>query len=410
MNTQEIIKSFEQFKEVKNIDKATLMAVLEEVLLSMLIKKYGTDQKLNIVINPERGDLQIWRTRLVVADAELTDEGVQIRLTEAKKIDSDFEIGEEVSEEVHFSDFGRRNILSIRQQLMTKIQELDREHIYKKYKERLNEIILAEVYQIFKKELIVLDEDGNELILPKSEMINKDFYKKGDTLCALVFRVESIGGNPRITLSRTAPAFLEKLLERDVPEVFDGLITIKKVVREPGERAKVVVESYDDRIDPVGACVGVKGNRIHGVVRELRQENIDVINHTSNTQLLIQRALSPAKINHVTLAEDHKKASVYLDSDQVALAIGKGGVNIKLASKLCGVELEIYREDVNLEDIHLDEFSSDIDPWIIETLKKIGCDTARSVLDLSVSELVRRTDLEEETVLEIIKILKAEFE
>lgn len=411
MSTLKLIESFSEFKEFKNIDRVTMMSIIEDVFRSLLRKKYGTDEHVDIILNPEKGDLEIWVNREIVRDEEVENDATEIGITEAKKIEPDFEIGEEVSEQIHIEDFGRRNILALRQNLVSRVLDLEKDSIYKKYKERIGEIITGEVYQVWKKEILVLDDEGNELILPKTEQIPTDYFKKGDSLRAVVIKVEMRNSSPIVVLSRTSPVFLERLFELEVPEVFDGLITIKKIVREPGERAKVAVESYDDRIDPVGACVGMKGSRIHGIVRELRNENIDVINFTNNPQLFIQRALSPAKITSITLNNEDMRAEVYLKADQVSLAIGKGGYNIKLAGRLTGYELDVYREEDNdLDDVDLDEFSDEIDGWIIDELKSIGCDTARSVLDLSVGELVKRTELEEETVNEVVKILKSEFE
>jgi transcription termination/antitermination protein NusA len=416
MESINLIESFSEFKELKNIDRATLMSIIEDVFRSMLLKKYGSDDNFDIIVNPDRGEIEIWHNREVVDDefAEDSfdyDEAKHIGLTPAKKIDADLEIGEEITTPVKLDDFGRRAVLAVRQNLVSKILELEKDSIYKKYKERVGEIMTGEVYQIWKKELLILDEDGNELLLPKSEQIPSDFFKKGDTIRAVVARVDMKNNSPIIILSRTSPAFLERLFELEVPEVFDGLITIKKIVREPGERAKVAVESYDDRIDPVGACVGMKGSRIHGIVRELRNENIDVINYTNNAQLFITRALSPAKITSVKIDEESKRAEVFLKPDQVSLAIGKGGHNIKLAGKLTGYEIDVYRDtDVDVEDVDLEEFADEIESWILDELKAVGCDTAKSVLELSVDELVKRTDLEEETVKEVRNILQAEFE
>jgi N utilization substance protein A len=411
MDSLNLIESFSEFKEFKNIDRVTMMSILEDVFRGMLRKKYGTDDHIDIILNVEKGDLEIWMNREIVPDEELEDSGTQIAYSEAIKIEPDFEIGEEVSEKIEIDDFGRRNILALRQNLISRVLELEKDNIYKKYKERIGEIITGEVYQIWKKEILVLDDEGNELVLPKTEQIPSDFFKKGDSLRAVVYKVDLRNGSPQVILSRTSPVFLERLFELEVPEVFDGLITIKKIVREPGERAKVAVESYDDRIDPVGACVGMKGSRIHGIVRELRNENIDVINFTGNNQLLITRALSPAKITSITLDEENKRAEVYLKPDQVSLAIGKGGHNIKLASKLTGYEIDVYREGAeDVDDVDLDEFSDEIDPWILDELKAIGCDTARSVLEINPDDLVKRTDLEEETVKEVIRILRSEFE
>jgi N utilization substance protein A len=406
-----LIESFAEFKEFKNIDRATMMGILEDVFRNMIIKKYGSDENFDIIINIDKGDLEVWRNREIVEDGEVEDDNKQIAYSDAVKIEPDFEVGEEVSEEVRLNDFGRRAVLSFRQNLVARIGELEKDSVYRKYKDRVGEIVSGEIYQVWKKEVLILDEDGNELIIPKTEQIPSDFYKKGENSRAVVLRVEMKNNNPQIILSRTSPAFLEKLFEQEVPEVFDGLITIKKIVREPGVRAKVAVESYDDRIDPVGACVGMKGSRIHGIVRELRNENIDVINFTGNNTLYITRALSPAKITSIKLDEAAKRAEVYLKPDQVSLAIGKGGLNIKLASRLTGYEIDVYRDsEVDSEDVDLDEFADEIDGWIIDELKNIGCDTAKSVLELPVDDLVKRTDLEEETIKEVMKILKAEFE
>jgi N utilization substance protein A len=416
MESINLIESFSEFKEVKNIDRATLMSIIEDVFRSMLLKKYGSDENFDIIVNPDRGDIEIWHNREVVDDefAEDSfdyDEAKHIGLTEAKKIDDDLEIGEETTTPVKLLDFGRRAVLAVRQNLVSKILELEKDSLYKKYKERVGELMTGEVYQIWKKELLILDEEGNELLLPKTEQIPSDFFKKGDTIKAVIQRVDMKNNSPIIVLSRTSATFLERLFEMEVPEVFDGLITIKKIVREPGERAKVAVESYDDRIDPVGACVGMKGSRIHGIVRELKNENIDVINFTSNPSLFITRALSPAKITSVKIDEETKRAEVFLKPDQVSLAIGKGGHNIKLAGKLTGYEIDVYRDtDIDLEDVDLEEFSDEIESWILDELKNIGCDTAKSVLELSTEELVKRTDLEEETVNEIKLILQSEFE
>lgn len=411
MENINLIDSFQEFKEGKNIDRATLMRILEDVFRSMLIKKYGTDANFDIIVNPDKGDLEVWRNREIVEDGAVEDPNQQIAYSEAIKIEPDFEVGEEVSEEFKLIEFGRRAILSIKQNLMAKLGELEKGSIYETYKEKLGEIVTGEVYQVWKKEILILDDEGNELILPKTEQIPSDYFKKGDNLRAVVVRVEIKNSNPLIILSRTSPKFLEKLFETEVPEIYDGLITIKNIVREPGERAKVAVESYDDRIDPVGACVGMKGSRIHGIVRELRNENIDVINYTSNIQLYISRALSPAKVTKVELDEETKSADVYLKPDQVSLAIGKGGHNIKLAGKLTGYEIDVYREsDNDADDVELTEFSDEIEAWIIDEFKAIGCDTARSVLELSDSDLLKRTDLEEETIIEVKKILRAEFE
>lgn len=406
-----LISTFQEFKEFKNIDRETMMRILEDVFRHMLIKLYGTDDNFDIIVNIDKGDLEIWRNREIVPDGEVEDENLQIPLSEATKIEPDFEIGEEVSEALKMADFGRREILSIRQNLAAKILELEKDNIYKKYSEKIGEIVTGEVYQVWKKEVLVLDDEYYELILPKSEQIPNDYYRKGDVIRAVVLKVDVRNNSPVIILSRTTEVFLERLFEQEVPEVYDGLITIKNIKRVPGERAKIAVESYDDRIDPVGACVGMKGSRIHGIVRELRNENIDVINYTTNTSLYIQRALSPAKLSSIEIDEENKRADVYMKPDQVSLAIGKGGFNIKLAGKLTGYEIDVYRDtDVDLEDVDLTEFSDEIDKWIIDELMQIGCDTAKSVLAVPVEELVKRTDLEEETINEVIRILKNEFE
>ncbi len=406
-----LMDAFSDFKELKNIDRETMNGILDDVFRGMILKRWGADDGFDIIINPDRGDLEIWRTREIVPDGELDDEVAQIEVSLAQKIVPDLEIGEELIEEIKIEDFGRRNILAMRQNLQSRIMDLEKDHIYQKYKERIGEIITGEVYQIWKKEMLVLDDEDNELVLPKDQQIPSDFYKKGDALRAVVYRVDMRNNTPVIILSRTAPEFLEKLFEQEVPEVFDGLITVKKIVREPGERAKVAVESYDDRIDPVGACVGMKGARIHSIVRELRNENIDVIQYTNNDQLLITRALAPAKVSSINLDKETGKADVFLKPDQVSLAIGKGGNNIKLAGRLTGFEIDVYREtDTDIDDVNLDEFSDEIDSWIIDALKGIGCDTARSVLAISKEELIRRTDLEEETVEELLRILKEELE
>jgi transcription termination/antitermination protein NusA len=405
-----LVETFSEFKEFKNIDRETMMRILEDVFKHMLEKRFGSSENFEIIVNIDRGDLEIWRNRQIVEDGAVEDENTQIALSDAIKIEPDFEVGEDVTEELKLLDFGRREILSIRQNLVAKIMEYEKDSIYRKYMEKVGEIITGEVYQVWKKEILILDDEGYELSLPKQEQIPSDFYRKGDTIRAVVARVEMKNNTPSIIISRTSPVFLERLFESEVPEIFDGLITIKKIVRVPGERAKVAVESYDDRIDPVGACVGMKGSRIHGIVRELKNENIDVINYTNNSTLFIQRALSPAKISSIHLDEPNKKAEVYMKPDQVSLAIGKGGYNIKLAGKLTGYEIDVYREDIDSEDVDIQEFSDEIDQWIIDELKTIGCDTAKSVLELEVKELVKRTDLEEETIKEVIRILKAEFE
>ncbi len=411
-----LVESFSEFKEVKNIDRATLMSIIEDVFRSLIKKKFISDENFDIIVNPDRGDLEIWRNRIIVDDEFAEDsfdynENIHISLSDARKIEPDFEIGEEVTDQLSLEDFGRRSVLAIRQNLVSRILDLEKDSLYKKYKDRVGDIITGEVYQTWKKETLILDDEGNELILPKSEQIPSDFFKKGDSVRAVVARVEMKNNSPVIILSRTSPVFLEKLFEQEVPEVFDGLITIKKIVREPGERAKVAVESYDDRIDPVGACVGMKGSRIHGIVRELRNENIDVINFTNNSQLFISRALSPAKITSIKIDDETKRADVYLKPDQVSLAIGKGGHNIKLAGKLTGYEIDVYRDtQEDNEDVDLEEFADEIESWIIDALKNIGCDTAKSVLELTNTELVKRTDLEVETVDEVRKILRSEFE
>jgi len=406
-----LMDAFADFKELKNIDRETMNQILDEVFRGMILKRWGADDGFDIIINPDRGDLEIWRTREIVPDGELDDEVAQIEVSMAQKIVPDLEIGEELIEEIKIEDFGRRNVLAMRQNLQSKIIELEKDHLYQKYKERVGDIISGEVYQVWKKEMLVLDDEDNELVLPKDQQIPSDFYKKGDTLRAVVYKVDLRNNTPQIILSRTAPEFLEKLFEQEVPEVFDGLITIKKIVREPGERAKVAVESYDDRVDPVGACVGMKGARIHTIVRELRNENIDVIQWTNNEQLLITRALAPAKISSINLDKDNGKADVFLKPDQVSLAIGKGGNNIKLAGRLTGYEIDVYREtDTDIDDVDLEEFADEIDGWIIDELKTIGCDTARSVLSIPKEDLVKRTDLEEETIDEVLSILKSEFE
>lgn len=412
MENLNLIETFAEFKELKNIDRPTMMSVLEDVFRNMLIKMYGSDDNYDIIINIDKGDFEIWRNREVVEDGQVEDPNRQISITEAKKIDTDYEVGEEVTDEFKLEDFGRRAILSLRQNLTARILELEKNNIYTKYKDRIGDIITGEVYQVWKKEILVLDDEGNELLMPKTEQIPSDFFRKGDSIRAVVVRVEMRNNTPLIILSRTSPVFLERLFELEVPEIFDGLITIKKIVRVPGERAKVAVESYDERVDPVGACVGMKGSRIHGIVRELRNENIDVINFTNNTQLYITRALSPAKISAIKIDEPNKRAEVYLQPNEVSLAIGKGGFNIKLASQLTGYEIDVFREAGNEdeEDVNLDEFADEIDSWVIDTLKGIGCDTAKSVLEIPYNELLKRTDLEEETVKDLLKILKSEFE
>jgi N utilization substance protein A len=411
MENLSLVDTFSEFKEFKSIETETLMRIVEEVFRGVLTKKFGSDENIDIIVNVEKGDLEIWRNRVIVADEELEDESTQVAYSEAVKIEPDFEIGEELSEEIKLKDFGRRDILAIRQNLVGKVQEYERASIFTKYKEKVGEIVICEVYQAWKREVLLLDEEGVEVVLPKSEQIPGDYFRKGDTVKAIVLKVEMKNGIPSIILSRVSPIFLERLFEQEVPEIYDGLILIKDAVRQPGERAKIAVESYDDRIDPVGSCVGVKGSRIHSIIRELRNENIDVINYTNNAELYITRALSPAKVISVTIDEENKKADVYMQPDQVSLAIGKGGYNIRLAGKLTGYEIEVYRDtDMDYEDVDLNEFSDEIDEWIIEELKSIGCDTAKSVLELSVQELEDRTDLEEETIQHVLSILKAEFE
>lgn len=410
--TISMIDTLAEFKELKNIDKDTMISVLEDSFRNVIAKMFGTDENYDVIINPEKGDFEIWRNRTVVADDELEDENLQLTLTEARKIDADCEVGEEVTDEVHFADFGRRAILNLRQTLASKILELQKDSLYAKYKDKIGHIIAAEVYQVWKKEILLLDDDGNELLLPKSEQIPTDFYRKGETVRAIVQRVDNYNNNPKILLSRTDKVFLQRLFELEVPEINDGLITIKAIARIPGERAKVAVESYDDRIDPVGACVGMKGSRIHGIVRELRNENIDVINYTSNLSLFIQRALSPAKISSIRVKEEEKKAEVYLRPEEVSLAIGKGGLNIKLACMLTEYTIDVFRdiEGADEEDIYLDEFSDEIDSWVIDALKNIGCYTAKSVLAMDRNEIIERADLEEQTVDDLLAILSAEFE
>lgn len=412
--TISLIDTFAEFKEMKNIDRATLVSVLEESFRSVIAKLFGSDDNYDVIVNPDKGDFEIYRNRTVVADGEVKDDNREISLTEARQIDEDYEVGEEVSENVDFAKFGRRAILTLRQTLASKILELEHDSLYNKYKDRVGEIVSAEVYQIWKKEMLCVDDEGNELILPKTEQIPSDFYRKGEAVRAVVARVDNTNNNPKIILSRTSPVFLQRLLEAEVPEIHDGLITVRKIARMPGERAKIAVESYDDRIDPVGACVGVKGSRVHGIVRELRGENIDVINYTQNISLFITRALSPATVNSVRIHEEERKAEVYLNPDQVSLAIGKSGLNIKLASMLTEYTIDVFREIEGAEgegdDIYLDEFVGDIDQWIIDALKSIGMETAKDVLNAPREMLVSRADLEEETVDEVLRILGEEFE
>jgi transcription termination/antitermination protein NusA len=408
-----LMEAFQEFKDAENIDRPTLMRVVEDVFKTLIRKKYGSDETFDVIVNAEKGDLEIFRRRTVVDDDDVYNTLEEIEVTEAKKISPDYEVGEEVYEEVNLEDFGRRAILAAKQTLASRISDLKKNVLAKKYQDRTGEIISAEVYQVWKKEILLLDEEGNELILPKSEQIPQDYFKKGENIRAVVKKVDMKNTTPVIILSRTSPDFLAKLLEIEVPEIFDGLIVIKKIVREPGERAKVAVESYDDRIDPVGACVGMKGSRIHGIVRELKNENIDVINWTNNIQLLIQRSLTPAKITSMELDQEGRHASIYLKPDQVSLAIGRRGVNIKLASELTGYELDVYRDtegETEEFDIDLEEFSDEIESWVIDELKRVGCDTARSVLELTAEELERRTDLEKETIQDVRKVLQAEFE
>ncbi|MBQ9201136.1 MAG: transcription termination/antitermination protein NusA [Bacteroidales bacterium] len=407
-----LVEIFSDFKESKNIDRSTMINVIVDSFRSVIAKMYGTDEHYDVIINPDNGDFEIWHNKVIVQDEELTDPDNQISLTEARKIDEDYEVGEEVTNKVHFSEFGRRAILNLRQTLASKIMELQKENLYNRFSECIGQLVSAEVYQIWKKEILLLDDENNEMLLPKSEQIPSDYYRKGETVRAVIERVDNKNNNPKIILSRTSPAFLERLFELEVPEIHDGLITIKRVARIPGERAKIAVESYDDRIDPVGACVGVKGARIHGIVRELRNENIDVINYTPNTSLFIQRALSPAKISSIRLDDDARQASVWLRPEEVSLAIGKNGMNIRLASMLTGYTIDVFREtdDVEEDDIYLDEFKDEIDEWVINALKAIGCDTARNVLALPRETLIEKADLEESTVDEVLAILKAEFD
>ena len=409
MDNLNLISNFAEFKELKNIDKSTMIGVLEDVFRHTLSKIYETDDNFDVIINPEKGDLEIWRSRVVVEDGTVENAQMQIAVSEAKEIDPTYEIGDEVADQVRLESFGRRAVLSLRQNLASRILDLEKANLYERYSGKVGEIVTGEVYQVWKKEVLILDDDENELILPKTEQIPNDFYRKGDTIKAIVKSVEMNNNNPRIILSRTADQFLERLFEQEVPEIYDGLITIKKIVRIPGERAKVAVESYDERIDPVGACVGMKGSRIYTIVKELRNENIDVVNYTSNPQLMIQRSLNPAKVSSITIDEERKTASVYLKPDQVSLAIGKGGLNIRLSKMLTGYDIDVYRE-IEEEDVALTEFADEIEPWIIEALKNAGCDTAKSVLELSVDEIATRADLETEQAQKVVEILKAEFE
>ena len=408
-----MIETFKEFKDTKSIDRTTLVSVLEESFRNVIAKKYGSDENFDVIVNPDKGDLEIYRNRVVVADGEVQDENKEISLTDAQKIEPDYEVGEDVSEPVNFAKFGRRAILNLRQTLASNVLELEHDSLYNKYKDRVGQIISGEVYQVWKREVLLVDEENNELILPKGEQIPRDQYRKGETIRAVILRVDNENNNPKIILSRTAPTFLERLLEAEVPEIEDGLISIKGIARMPGERAKIAVESYDDRIDPVGACVGVRGSRVHGIVRELCNENIDVINWTANTKLFIQRALSPAKVSSLTINEEEKKAEVFLQPEEVSLAIGRSGMNIKLASMLTGYTIDVFREldeQTAEEDIYLDEFSDEIDKWVIDAIKSIGLDTARQVLNAPREMLIEKADLEEETVDNVLNILRAEFE
>ncbi len=409
-----LVETFSEFKAGKNIDRPTMVRVLEDVFRTLIRKKYGSDENFDVIVNTTTGDLELWRVREIVPDGEVTDDRSQISLSEALSIDEDYEIGEECYEQLFLEDFGRRAIMAARQTLISRIMELEKDEVYRRYNERVGDMIVGEVSQIMKKEILILDDaTNNEVILPRTEMIKGDFFRKGDMVRGVIRKVEMKNNTPAVIVSRTDETFLEKLLEQEVPEIEDGLITVKKIVRIPGERAKVAVESYDDRIDPVGACVGMKGSRIHGIVRELRNENIDIVNYTNNASLFIQRALTPAKVTNIQLDQEAKRAAVYLEPDQVSLAIGKGGTNIKLASQLTGYEIDVFRnapDEIEIDDVDLDEFSDEIEEWVIDTFKSIGCDTAKSVLALRVEELVRRTDLEEETVKDVVRILAAEFE
>jgi len=407
-----LIDTFAEFKELKNIDRSTMISILEESFRSVISKTFGSDENYDVIINPDKGDFEIFRNRTVVEDDELTDPNLEISLTDAKKIEEDYEVGEEVTDQVDFLSFGRRAVLNLRQTLASKILDIQKDNLFNRYSELVGQIVTGEVYQVWKKEILLLDDEGNEMLLPKTEQIPSDFYRKGEIVRAIVDRVENKNNNPKIYLSRTSPLFLERLFELEVPEIQDGLITIKKIARIPGERAKIAVESYDDRIDPIGACVGVKGTRIHGIVRELRNENIDVINYTNNLCLFVARVLSPAKITSIEFDHENKKANVYLKPEEISLAIGKGGSNIKLATMLVGYTIDVCHDDETLdsEDIYLDEFNDEIDQWIIDTFKSIGCDTAKSVLAIPREELIRRTDLEEETIDDVLAILHAEFD
>ena len=408
-----LVDTFSEFKNMKNIDRPTMVRVLEDVFRTLIKKKYGSDDNFDVIVNTNNGDLELWRVREVVHDGEVTDDRAQISISEALNIDEEHEIGEECYEQLFLDDFGRRSIMAARQTLISRIMELEKDEVYKRYSERVGDIIVGEVHQILKREILILDDaTGTELVIPRNEMIKADFFRKGDIVKGVIRSVEMKNNNPVVIVSRTDPKFLEKLMEQEVPEIEDGLITVKNIVRIPGERAKVAVESYDDRIDPVGACVGMKGSRIHGIVRELKNENIDIVNYTSNDTLFIQRALTPAKVTNIDIDYEDKKAAVYLDSDQVSLAIGKGGTNIKLASRLTGFEIDVYRntDEFEVDDVDLDEFMDELEGWVIDALKGIGCDSARSVMDLSKDELLRRTDLEEETVDEVLRVLAAEFD
>lgn len=411
-NSINLVDTFAEFKELKSIDRSTMISILEEAFRNVLAKMFGTDENYDVIINPDKGDFEIWRNRTVVADGEVEDPNMQIALSEAQKIDADYEIDEEVVDAVDFASFGRRAVLNLRQTLASKILDIQKDSLYSKYSEMVGQIVTGEVYQVWKKEILLLDDEGNEMLLPKTEQIPSDYYRKGEMVRAIVAKVENKNNNPRIILSRTSPLFLERLFELEVPEIHDGLITIKQIARIPGERAKVAVESYDDRIDPVGACVGVKGSRIHGIVRELRNENIDVINYTNNLSLLVARALSPAKISSIEIDEENKKVNAYLKPEEISQAIGKGGANIKLATMLTGYTIDVYRDDIEVdeEDIYLDEFADEIDEWVLETFKAIGCDTAKNVLNKSREDLIEQTDLEVETIDEVLRILRSEFE